>query len=231
MLLQLNAKNILQQLLSWRKDSSCSPPRQPKASLEDLDSPFSSFQGTKILWAALKILVVGGDHPVDCTGEQNYPSKPCYREQKPWCLRAAQIRAGRSAPGCSLQGEHIQRPSSPAAGATMEPRGALQGRGAWGLPSGHREPIAGVNCSTPGVKVCKNMSARGLDSQYPSCWRVSFIMMGHERMWGCHSSPAPAAPEEWALSANPPPHAPVANVTLKNGNGEDNWVGSGKKNI
>lgn len=27
MLLQLNAKNILQQLLSWRKDSSCSGPR------------------------------------------------------------------------------------------------------------------------------------------------------------------------------------------------------------
>lgn len=83
-LLQLNAKNILQQLLSWRKDSSCSQLRQTKPSLEDSDSPFPSFQGIKILQAALKILVVGGVHPADYTAEQNYPNKPHYREWKPF---------------------------------------------------------------------------------------------------------------------------------------------------
>lgn len=187
----------------------------------------------------MKISVVGGVHPADCTGEQNYPNKPRYQERKPFqqgkpdprccCFREAQIRVGKSTLCCSLQGEHIQTPSSSMAGAPVEPRGALRGSCAWGLPSGHQEPIAGGNRSAPGAKARKNVKAPGPDSQYPSRQQASFIVMGHERTQGCHSPPGPAAPEERALSANSPPHAPVANVTLKNDNGEDNWVGSGKK--
>lgn len=205
MLLQLNAKNILQQLLSWRKDSSCFWPRQTKPSLQDSDSPFPSFQGIKILQAALKISAVGGVHLADCTGEQNYPNKTCCWEQKSfqqgepgprYCrFWEAQIRVGKSTPHCSLQGEHIQTPSRSKAGAPAEPWGALWGSSAWGLPSGHEEPIAGGNCSTPGAKARKNVKAPGLDSQYPSRWQVSFVMMGHERTQGYHSPPGPAAPK------------------------------------
>lgn len=38
-----------------------------------LRQPFLSFQGIRILQAALHISIFGDVYPADCTGEQNYP--------------------------------------------------------------------------------------------------------------------------------------------------------------
>lgn len=172
MLLQLNAKNILQQLLSWRKDPSCFRPRQTKPSLEDLDSPSPSFQGVKILQAALKISFVGGVHLADCTEEQNYPNKPRY-ETRSLSSRANQAHA----PAVS----ELLRPGwvslHRAALCRVSTRDTIQfqGRSSPGAVGssvrercvGHQKPIAGGNHSAPGAKVHKNVKAPGLESQYP----------------------------------------------------------------
>lgn len=156
MLLQLNAKNILQQLLSWRKDSSCSGLRQTKPSLEDSDSPFPAFQGIKILQVALKILVVGGVHPSDCTGEENYPNKPRCRELKPFWVHTAVSEKLRSG-WVSLHQAALCRVSMsrPHPVPRPEPRGAQRGSSAWALPSGHQEPSTGRTWRTSGAKACK----------------------------------------------------------------------------
>lgn len=90
---------------------------------------------------------------------------------------------------------------------------------------------------TSGTHQCwELLSTRRKGSQkYEGIWvklpvPITLAKVFHcERRQGCHSPPGPAAPEEQALEANSPLHAPVVGVTPKNCNSEDNWVGSGEK--
>lgn len=136
-------------------------------------------------------------------------------------------RVGNPSPYCSLQGETPRAHPAPRLELWLSHVGSV------------RECCMGFAFRTSGTHQCWELqSTRRKGSQKcEGIWvklpvPITPAKVFHwERRQRCHSPPEPAAPEEQALEANSPLHAPVVGVMLKNCNSEDNWVGSGEKKI